>query len=170
MIPVFSEQEWYFEIQIKKIGEMSCDYFKLILFFSVERREDGRDPTDGVGPLPQGVLHLLIGLAPTQFFLLPFLVKYHWFAWKAIQWPLFAETLFSAVPPSNSLVSVLVPRRAFLSWHGALQGPSTCLVRRFRNCRDTRTLSGVATEVPGNCQDPQGPSTLPRASLPELQR
>ena len=61
----------------KKIGEMSFDYFKLILFFSVERREDGRDPTDGVGPLPQGVLHLLTGLAPTQFFLLPFLVKYH---------------------------------------------------------------------------------------------
>ena len=48
---------------------MSCDYFKLILFFSVERREDGRDPTDGVGPLPQGVLHRLSGLAPNSIFI-----------------------------------------------------------------------------------------------------
>ena len=92
---------------------------------------------------------------PTQFFLLPFLVKYHWYAWKAIQWPLFAETLFSAVPPSNSLVSVLVPRRAFLSWHGALQGPSTCLVRCFRNHKrnkDTVRCAALGAQVPGHRQ------------------
>ena len=54
---------------------MSCDYFKQILIFSVERREDGRDPTDGVGPLPQGVLHLLTGLAPNSIFSVAFFSK-----------------------------------------------------------------------------------------------
>ena len=37
----------------------------------------------------------------------------------------------------------LGPLKGFLSWHGALQGPSTRLVRCFRSYRDTRTLSGV---------------------------
>ena len=37
----------------------------------------------------------------------------------------------------------LGPLRCFLSWHGALQGPSTHLERCFRNYRDTRTPSGV---------------------------
>ena len=37
----------------------------------------------------------------------------------------------------------LGPSKGFLSWHGALLGPSTCLVRCFRNYRDTRTPSGV---------------------------
>ena len=50
-------------------------------------------------------------------------------------------TLFSSVPPSNSLVSVSDPLRAFLSWQGALQGPSTRLVRCFWNYRKTRTPS-----------------------------
>ena len=35
------------------------------------------------------------------------------------------------------------PLKGFLSWHGALQGPSTRLVRCFRNYRDTKTPSGV---------------------------
>ena len=38
----------------------------------------------------------------------------------------------------------LGPSKGFLSWHGALLGPSPCLVRCFRNYRDTRTVSGVA--------------------------
>ena len=38
----------------------------------------------------------------------------------------------------------LRPSKGFLSWHGALLGPSTRLVRCFRNYRDTRTPSGVA--------------------------
>ena len=33
--------------------------------------------------------------------------------------------------------------KGFLSWHSALQGPSTCLMRYFQNYRDTRTPSGV---------------------------
>ena len=37
----------------------------------------------------------------------------------------------------------LGPSKGFLSWHGALLGPSTCLVRCIPNYRDTRTLSGV---------------------------
>ena len=48
-------------------------------------------------------------------------------------------TLFSLVPPSNYLV---LPLKRFLSWHRALQGPSTSpRARCFRNYRDTRTLS-----------------------------
>ena len=38
----------------------------------------------------------------------------------------------------------LGPSKGFLSWHGALLGPSTRLVHCFRNYRDTRTPSGVA--------------------------
>ena len=49
----------------------------------------------------------------TQFFFCFLFVKTHWFAWRANQWPLIGETLFSSVPPSNSLVSVSDPRRAF---------------------------------------------------------
>ena len=37
----------------------------------------------------------------------------------------------------------LGPLKGFLSWHSALQGPSSCLVRCFWNYRDTRTPSGV---------------------------
>ena len=37
----------------------------------------------------------------------------------------------------------LGPLKGFLSSHSALQGPSTRLVRCFRNYRDTRTPSGV---------------------------
>ena len=68
-------------------------------------------------------------------------VKYHWFVWRANQWPLVGETLFSSFPRSNSLPRLcLGPLKGFLSWHGALQGPSTCLVLWFRNYRKTRTL------------------------------
>ena len=35
------------------------------------------------------------------------------------------------------------PLKSFLSWHGTLQGPSSCLVRCFRNYKCTRKLSGV---------------------------
>ena len=38
----------------------------------------------------------------------------------------------------------LRPLKGFLSWHGALQGPSTLLVRCSRNYRDSKTPSGVA--------------------------
>ena len=37
----------------------------------------------------------------------------------------------------------LGPLKGFLSWHGALQGPSTRLLRCFQNYGDTRTPSGV---------------------------
>ena len=49
----------------------------------------------------------------------------------------------SFLPATPSSPSRLGPLKGFLSWHGALQGPSTRLVCCFRNYRDTRTLSGV---------------------------
>ena len=54
------------------------------------------------------------GLATSSTFFCFLFVKKHWFAWRAIQWTLIGETLFSSVPPSNSLVSVSDPRLA--SW------------------------------------------------------
>ena len=47
------------------------------------------------------------GLATNSIFFCFLFVKTHWFAWRANQWPLFGKTLFSSVPPCNSLVSVL---------------------------------------------------------------
>ena len=49
------------------------------------------------------------GLATNWIFFCFLFVKNHWFTWRANQWPLIKETLFSSVPPSNSLVSVLDP-------------------------------------------------------------
>ena len=51
-------------------------------------------------PVPQP------GLVTNSTFFCFLFVKSHWFAWRANQWPLVGETLFSSVPPSNSLVSV----------------------------------------------------------------
>ena len=45
-------------------------------------------------------------------FMLHLFVKNHWCTWRANQLPLIGETLFSFVPPSNSLVSVSDPWRA----------------------------------------------------------
>ena len=48
----------------------------------------------------------------------------------------------------------LGPLKDFLSWHGALQGPSTCLVRCFRNYRETYKntvrCTVLGAEVPGH--------------------
>ena len=51
----------------------------------------------------------------TQFFLFPFFCKSFVFSWRANQWFLIRELLFSSVPRSNSLVPVSDPWRAFLS-------------------------------------------------------
>ena len=68
------------------------------------------------------------------------------FLWKIIdlhggpnQWPIVGEILFSSIPPSNSLVSISDPWRAF--WANTV--PSTRLVRCFRNYRESRTPSVV---------------------------
>ena len=65
-------------------------------------------------------------------------VKNHWFAWRAN----LRETHFFSVLPSNSLVSVLYPWRAFWA-DTALHGPSTRFVPCFPNYRDTKSLPGV---------------------------
>ena len=46
------------------------------------------------------------GLATNSILFCFLFVKTHWFAWRPNQWPLIGETLFSSLPPSNSLVSV----------------------------------------------------------------
>ena len=85
----------------------------------------------------------------TQFFLFPFFVKNLCFAWRANHWPLIGDTLFSVFPPSNCLG----PLKGFSSWHGALQGPSTRLVRCFLNYIDTRTpCAALGVEVPTHHQ------------------
>ena len=51
------------------------------------------------------------------------LVKSQWFVWKANQWPLSRELIFSFVPPRNSLVSVSNPWRAFWADTLPFKGP-----------------------------------------------
>ena len=66
------------------------------------------------------------GLATNSIFFCFLFVKTHRFAWRANQWPLIGEALFSSVLPATPLSMVLLSLlKGFLSWHVALQGPST---------------------------------------------
>ena len=78
-------------------------------------------------------------------------VKSHWFAWKANQWPLGRELLFSFVPPSNSLVSVSDNWRAFWADMAPYKGPwlASCIASR-------------ATEIQGHRQVCRGRHEGPR--------
>ena len=82
-----------------------------------------------------------------------FCQKNQWFAWRANRWPLVVrETLFSSSQQLPCLC--LGPLKGFLSWHGALQGPSpglvcysatsartNCMLCRAGRHRRPRTLS-----------------------------
>ena len=79
----------------------------------------------------------------------------------ANQWPLIGETLFSSVPPSNSLVSVSDPRRAFWADTAPFSGP------RLASC-----VASGTTEIQGHRQvcrarrgGPRTPSTTTDANL-----
>ena len=120
---------------------------------------------DGIGQRPDHLSQLEAGYCSclrqlrgasqvwprTQFFFCFLFVKNHQFAWKANWWSRVGERLLSSVPPSN-FVSVLDPWRAFISWHGALQGPSTRLVLGFQNYWETR-YSQVSCARHGGPQD-----------------
>ena len=102
-----------------------------------------------------------IGLATNSIFFCFLFVKNHWFAWRANQWPLIGETLFSSVPPSNSLVSVSDPRRAFWADTAPFSGP------RLASC-----VASGTTEIQGHRQvcrarrgGPRTPSTTTDANL-----
>ena len=85
--------------------------------------------------------------------LLILVVKKNWFARRANQWPLVRETLFSVVPPSNSLVSVADPWRLFeLTWcpRRTLALPRALLPELQR--KDTVRCAALGAEVPGHCQ------------------
>ena len=109
------------------------------------RKSGWRDVKMGQVP----VVHQQVWSLTQYFFCLLFL-KNHWFAWQTND-PSSWEKLFYFVPPSNSLVSVLKLFKGFLSWHSALQGPLTRLLRCFRNCREKRRVA-LDTEVPRGCQ------------------
>ena len=64
-------------------------------------------------------------------------------ALRANQCPLVGEIIFSFVPPSNSLVSVSDPRRAF--WADTAHFKITN--------KDTVKCASLGTEVPGQCQN-----------------
>ena len=90
------------------------------------------------------------GLATSAKFLLFCLhfVKDYWFAWRANQWPLVRETLISSVPPSNSLVSVSDPWRAFWDDHAQTLNFSRRVLDSHHALlpelqRELRTLSGA---------------------------
>ena len=63
------------------------------------------------------------GQATNSIFFYFLFVKTHWFAWRANQWPLSGETLFSSVPPSNSLVSISDHWMAFWVETAPFKGP-----------------------------------------------
>ena len=103
----------------------------------------------------------LPGLATNSISFCFLFVKTHWFAWRANQWPLIGESLFSFVPPSNSLVSVSYPRRAFWADPAAFSGP------RLTSC-----VASGTTEIQGHRQEwctkrrgPRTPSTTTDANL-----
>ena len=80
------------------------------------------------------------GLATNSIFFCFLFVKNHWFAWRANQWPLIGETLFSSVPPSNSLDSVSDPWRAFWADTAPFKGPRlascvACGTTEIKGCR-----------------------------------
>ena len=62
---------------------------------------------------------------------------------RANQWPLIRETLFSSVPPCNSLATVLDQWRAFWADTAPFKGPQPQRMHCFRNYGDTRTQSGA---------------------------
>ena len=68
--------------------------------------------------------------------------KNHWFAW-ANQSPHIEDDIILFRSSQQLPRLRLGPSKSSYSWHGALQGPSTCLMRCFRNYRDARTPSGV---------------------------
>ena len=87
------------------------------------------------------------------------------FLWKLIDLPggqtLIRETLFSSIPPSNSLVSVLDPQRAFWADMAPFSGP------RLASC-----VASGTTEEQGHRQvcrarreGPRTPSTTTHANL-----
>ena len=111
------------------------------------------DHRDGSPPVP-----LSIQVWPlTQFFLFPFCKRNHWFAWRANQWPLIREILFSSVPPSNSLVSVLDPRRAFWADTAPFKSPrlALCVAPGTTEKQEYRQVC---------CTRRGGPSTLSKTS------
>ena len=79
-------------------------------------------------------------------------VKNHTLAWRANQWPLIWETLFSSVPPSNSLVSVSDPRRAFWADTAPFSGPqlASCIASGTTEIQGHRQVCHA--EVPGHRQ------------------
>ena len=86
----------------------------------------------------------------TRFFFCFLFVKNHWFAWRANQWLLIGRVLFSSFLPSNSLVSISDPWRAFKADTVPFNGPR--LVRWFQMYREPRTPSDVPCLV-RRCQD-----------------
>ena len=96
------------------------------------------------------------GLDNNSFFSFLF-VKYHWFAWRANQWPLIEGILFSSAPPSNSLVSV-----------SALEGLYE-LTRRTSRALNFSCVASKTTEKQGHNQVCRaGPRALSRTTETNL--
>ena len=93
------------------------------------------------------------GLATNSIFFCLLFVKNHWFAWRA------RKILFSSVPPSNSLASVLDPWRA-------LDSPCA-LLPELQRIKDTVRSAVLGAEVPGHQQEPL-PKTLIVFVVPKI--
>ena len=75
----------------------------------------------------------------------------YWARWNSFQMLLpqqgfeFDPNFRKIIRPSISKIFCMAYLSGFLSWHGALQGPLTCLVRCFK--RETGTPLGVPREA-----------------------
>ena len=98
----------------------------------------------------------LAGLATNSIFS-PFLfVKTHWFAWRANQWPLIGETLFSSFPPIPATPSS--PSRTLEGLFELTRCPSRALdspralLPELQRYKSTVRCGALGAEVPGHRQ------------------
>ena len=108
-----------------------------------------------------GLKNWALGLATDSIFFCFLFMKAHWFACRAYQWTLIGETLFSYVPPSNSLVSVSDPQRDFWADMALFSGPRLAL----RIASGTTEKQGYRQVCRARRGGPRTPSTTTDANL-----
>ena len=82
------------------------------------------------------------------------LSKNYWFAWGANEWPRIGEDI-DLFDSQQLLRLTLWPLKGFLSWHSALQGPSTlprALLLELQRIKNTVLFFPPGEEVQGHYQ------------------
>ena len=113
-------------------------------------------------PTPHLISWYTPGLATNSIFFCFLFMKNHWFACKANQWPLIGETLISSVPPSNSLVSVSDPWRAYWADTPPFKGPrlASCVASGTSEIQGHRQVCRARRGGPRTLSTTTGAQTL----------